>query len=145
VFQSVDEWRESEYGLNPVQTALHIALPELDGAIEPIISGGIRQLPGGEKMKAALDDRVELLVRRVERWITLRRKSNADKRIALTIFAFPPGKGSVGTAAYLDVFRSLYNTLARMKDAGYTVELPESPERMIEQVISGDDRRASIA
>lgn len=145
IFQSVEEWNESEYGLNPVQTALHIALPELDGAIEPIISGGIRQLPGGNKVKTAMDDRVDLLVRRVERWVVLRDKPNAEKRIALTIFAFPPGKGSVGTAAYLDVFQSLYHTLVRMKEAGYTVELPESPEQMIEQVVSGQDRLASIA
>ncbi len=37
VFQTTEEWRESELGLHPVQVALQVSLPELDGAIEPVI------------------------------------------------------------------------------------------------------------
>merc|ERR1719199_2339626 len=40
VFQSFEEWRASELGLHPIQVALQVALPEIDGAIEPIIYGG---------------------------------------------------------------------------------------------------------
>lgn len=40
VFQTTEEWEESELGLHPIQVALQIAIPELDGAIEPIIMSG---------------------------------------------------------------------------------------------------------
>ncbi len=141
IFQTVDEWRGSAYGLAPVQTALHVALPELDGAIEPIVATGMVEGERG-KAKALLPERTAHLVSRLEKWIALRRASNADKKIAVTIFSFPPDRGAVGTAAYLDVFRSLYRTLVRLKSEGYTVELPESPERIIEDLIRGEDKLA---
>src|SRR3712207_7198159 len=37
VFQTTEEWQDSDLGLHPIQVALQIAIPELDGAIEPII------------------------------------------------------------------------------------------------------------
>ncbi|HYP04406.1 MAG TPA: cobaltochelatase subunit CobN, partial [Cyanobium sp.] len=40
VFQTTQEWEESDLGLHPVQVALQIAIPELDGAIEPIVLSG---------------------------------------------------------------------------------------------------------
>lgn len=141
LFQTLEEWNESDYGLAPIQTALHVALPELEGAIEPIVASAVTMTSSG-KVKIGIEERCERLARRVERWITLRREQNAAKRIAITLFAFPPNKGAVGTAAYLDVFRSLHNTLTRLKDEGYTVELPASPEEMIEHIIAGDDRLA---
>jgi magnesium chelatase subunit H len=39
-FQTYEEWQASDLGLHPVQVALQVALPELDGAIEPIIFSG---------------------------------------------------------------------------------------------------------
>ena len=40
VFQTTQEWEQSDLGLHPVQVALQIAIPELDGAIEPIVLSG---------------------------------------------------------------------------------------------------------
>merc|ERR1719157_13298 len=40
VFQSFEEWQSSELGLHPIQVALQVSLPEIDGAIEPIIFAG---------------------------------------------------------------------------------------------------------
>ena len=37
VFQTTQEWEESDLGLHPVQVALQIAIPELDGAILSLI------------------------------------------------------------------------------------------------------------
>ena len=37
-FQTFEEWKDSELGLHPVQVALQVALPELAGAIAPMIS-----------------------------------------------------------------------------------------------------------
>lgn len=41
----------------------------------------------------------------------LARKPKVEKRVAVTVFSFPPDKGNVGTAAYLNVFGSIFRVL----------------------------------
>jgi len=41
----------------------------------------------------------------------LAKKRTAEKKLAITVFSFPPDKGNVGTAAYLNVFGSIYRVL----------------------------------
>jgi len=132
VFQTTEEWEDSDLGLHPVQVALQIAIPELDGAIEPIILSG---RDGATGRAIALQDRVESVAQRAFNWAKLRRKPKLDKKIAITIFSFPPDKGNVGTAAYLDVFHSIYEVLQALRNNGYDVELPESPEKLMELVL----------
>lgn len=44
----------------------------------------------------------------------LSRKKKYEKRLAITVFSFPPDKGNVGTAAYLNVFGSIHRVLQVM-------------------------------
>ena len=133
VFQTTEEWEESELGLHPVQVALQIAIPELDGAIEPIIASG---RDGTTGKSIALQDRVEAIARRAMKWGRLRKKPKLNKKVAITVFSFPPDKGNVGTAAYLDVFGSIYETMKGLRDNGYEVQdLPNSPQELMEAVI----------
>lgn len=37
MFQTTEEWLNNTLGLHPIQVALQVALPELDGGIEPIV------------------------------------------------------------------------------------------------------------
>jgi magnesium chelatase subunit H len=133
VFQTTEEWQDSDLGLHPIQVALQIAIPELDGAIEPIIMSG---RDGTTGKAIALQDRIEAITTRALKWANLRRKPKLDKKVAITIFSFPPDKGNVGTAAYLDVFGSIYEVMKALKHNGYDVpELPESPEKLMLEVI----------
>ncbi|NEO94328.1 MAG: magnesium chelatase subunit H, partial [Moorea sp. SIO3G5] len=133
VFQTTEEWEDSELGLHPIQVALQIAIPELDGAIEPIILSG---RDGATGKSIALQDRIESVARRVMKWANLRRKPKLDKKIAITVFSFPPDKGNVGSAAYLDVFGSIYKVMEALKHNGYDVQdLPESAETLMQEVI----------
>ncbi|MDY7005362.1 MAG: magnesium chelatase subunit H [Cyanobacteriota bacterium] len=133
VFQTTEEWEESELGLHPIQVALQIAIPELDGAIEPIIMSG---RDGATGKAIALQDRIEAVAQRALKWASLRRKPKLDKKVAITIFSFPPDKGNVGTAAYLDVFGSIYEVVKALKGNGYDIQdLPDSAEELMKQVI----------
>ncbi|MEM8714755.1 MAG: magnesium chelatase subunit H, partial [Cyanobacteria bacterium P01_G01_bin.4] len=133
VFQTTEEWEESDLGLHPIQVALQMAIPELDGAIEPIVLSG---RDGNTGKAIALQDRIESIAQRAMKWASLRRKPRLDKKLAITVFSFPPDKGNVGTAAYLDVFGSIYRVLEGMKRNGYTIdELPDSPKELMEAVI----------
>lgn len=133
VFQTTEEWQDSELGLHPIQVALQIAIPELDGAIEPIIMSG---RDGTTGKAIALQDRIEAIATRALKWATLRRKPKLEKKVAITVFSFPPDKGNVGTAAYLDVFGSIYKVLEALQHNGYDVpDLPESAEALMQEVI----------
>ncbi len=134
VFQTTQEWEESDLGLHPVQVALQIAIPELDGAIEPIVLSGRDDATGKAH---TLQDRVEAIAERVIRWASLRTKPRIDKKLAITVFSFPPDKGNVGTAAYLDVFGSIHRVLEEMKRKGYDVQnLPRDAKALMETVIN---------
>jgi magnesium chelatase subunit H len=133
VFQTTEEWEESDLGLHPIQVALQIAIPELDGAIEPIILSG---RDGTTGKAIALQDRIEAIAQRAMKWANLRKKPKLQKKIAITVFSFPPDKGNVGTAAYLDVFGSIYEVMKALQNNGYEIqELPESAQALMEAVI----------
>jgi len=133
VFQTTEEWQDSDLGLHPIQVALQIALPELDGAIEPIILSG---RDGATGKAIALQDRIETVARRAMKWANLRRKPKLTKKIAITVFSFPPDKGNVGTAAYLDVFGSIHRVMEALQQNGYDVEtLPETAADLMQEVL----------
>ena len=137
VFQTTQEWEESDLGLHPVQVALQIAIPELDGAIEPIILSGRDDATGKAH---TLQDRVNVIAERAIKWSTLRVKKRDEKKLAITVFSFPPDKGNVGTAAYLNVFGSIYRVLIEMKDKGYFIkDLPNTPKELMERVINNPE------
>lgn len=134
VFQTTQEWEASDLGLHPIQVALQIAIPELDGAIEPLILSGRDDATG---KAITLQDRTETIAQRAMKWANLRKKTNRDKKVAITIFSFPPDKGNVGTAAYLDVFGSIYEVIKGLQSNGYDIpELPESPAALMGEVIN---------
>lgn len=135
VFQRVEEWRRDERGLSPMHIAMNVALAELEGATEPLVYGG----PSGDSGVAVpVPEQIERLAERVARRVALRRKANAEKRIALVLFNYPPNMGSIGTAAYLDVFASVYRLLGELQAAGYRVELPASAEALRQMVVEGN-------
>lgn len=136
--QTIEAWTESFVGLNPVQAGMQIAIPEIDGATEPFVYGGI---PGRGIEPVALEDRCRRFARRLRRWNRLQTAPRNELKVALTLFCFPPNKGNIGTAADLDVFPSVWETLKRLQDDGYDVELPGSVAELRELVLGGNSER----
>ncbi|MGD1950009.1 MAG: magnesium chelatase subunit H [Leptolyngbyaceae cyanobacterium] len=134
VFQTTEEWEDSDLGLHPIQVALQMAIPELDGAIDPIVVSGRDGMTG---RAITIQDRVEIISQRALKWANLRIVERAHKKLAVTVFSFPPDKGNVGTAAYLNVFGSIYEAMVKMKEQGYTItDMPESAEALMLEVIN---------
>ena len=111
------DWRKDPRGLLPVEVFTAVALPELDGAIEPIISATVDDTESTDIV--VLGERVRKKAARIARWIQLQYKPNDAKRVAVVIYNYPPGEGNVGSAAYLDVFESLSVLLKALAEAGY--------------------------
>jgi magnesium chelatase subunit H len=131
-FQRVEDWQGDAAGLTPMQMAMNIAVPELDGATDPLVYGG--PTAGSDKF-VAVDAQVDLAADRIVRRVSLHRTANAEKKLAVVLFNFPPNLGNVGTAAYLDVFVSLHRLLGELQAEGYTVELPPDAETLRHQVV----------
>lgn len=65
----------------------------------------------------------------------LTKKPASEKKVAITVFSFPPDKGNVGTAAYLNVFGSIFKVLQDLKADGYDIgELPEDETALMQKV-----------
>ena len=152
-FQTLGQWAASAAGLGPVETTMLIALPEIDGATCPTVFAGRHgpekcsgcahqcHLAVASREMAPCHERIASLAEKTLRMVRLRRRENAEKRVGIVLFGFPPNAGAVGTAAYLDVFQSLFNTLSRMKAEGYALELPESVEALRAAVLEGNAAR----
>jgi len=138
-FQSLEQWRESQFGLMPIEATMMVSIPELDGATGPMVFGG-RSDNGveSERNMCADPERVDRLADRVARLVALRKTPVNQRKIACVLFNFPPNGGSAGTAAHLAVFESLFNTLVALKAEGYTVELPSSVDALRSQIIEGN-------
>ncbi|MCA1642056.1 MAG: cobaltochelatase subunit CobN [Acidobacteria bacterium] len=140
--QSVEAWRESWTGLNPVQAGMQVAIPEIDGAIEPFVFGGI-SAEASEPVPLA--DRCQRLARRLKRWQRLQTAPRAEVKLALVVFCFPPDKGNVGTAAELDVFESAWEMLRRLEQEGYAVEVPRDAHDLRERLLRDEEGYGTAA
>ncbi|WP_245185487.1 magnesium chelatase subunit H [Falsiroseomonas frigidaquae] len=144
-FQTMRQWEADPRGLLPVEATMMVAIPELDGGILPMTFGGrsgdaADGSPGGRDM-VSYTERARTLADRVARLVALRRSARAERRVAAVVFNFPPNAGNTGTAAYLSVFQSLFNTLRAMQQAGYTVEMPASVDALRDAIINGNAQR----
>ena len=149
-FQTLGQWANSGQGLGPIETTMLVALPEIDGATNPTVFAG-RHGPDGCngcnndcgaqsdcKAMAPCHERITSLAEKTLRLAQLRCKRNAEKKVGVVLFGFPPNAGAVGTAAYLSVFESLYNTLTRMKAEGYTVDVPNNVDDLRAAILQGN-------
>ncbi|WP_370647488.1 magnesium chelatase subunit H [Polymorphobacter sp. PAMC 29334] len=156
-FQTLQAWGAGSQGLLPLEATMMVAIPELDGATVPTVFGGRSDGVGsvcagcargcsfpaaeGTRVMQPCPERAEALAARAHKLIDLRIAERANRKVALVIFNFPPNAGAVGTAAYLSVFDSVYNTLERMKAEGYAVDLPASVDALRETILRGNAER----
>jgi magnesium chelatase subunit H len=139
--QTIEAWNDSATGLNPVQAGMQIAIPEIDGATEPFIYGGI---PSRGQEPVALEDRCRRLARRLKRWQRLQTAPRDQIKLAIVLFCFPPNKGNIGTAADLDVFPGLLDVLTRLRDEGYAVDVPDSADDLRAMLLGGNSERFGV-
>ncbi|MGC8720267.1 MAG: cobaltochelatase subunit CobN [Thermodesulforhabdaceae bacterium] len=134
----ISSWEESDRGLTPVEVLTTVVLPELDGMIEPIPTAGL-QSNGTDgtaiKKVVPISDSIEYLANRVANWISLRHKTNQEKRVAFVIYDNPPGEDNLGSAAYLDTFASIERILKEMQNRGYRVDNLPADQSLSEYLV----------
>ncbi|PWJ55030.1 cobaltochelatase CobN [Dyadobacter jejuensis] len=128
-------WENSSRGLNPLDTAMNVAIPELDGRI---ITVPISFKERGKEAKGyrPLSDRVARVAGLAHRFSRLRRLSNRDKKVAFILTNSNSKAAQIGNAVGLDSPASLMKMLHAMKAEGYTIEdLPTDGDALIHQLI----------
>jgi cobaltochelatase CobN len=134
VNRAYDEWMDDNMGMSGGFMSQSIVTPEIDGAIRPFALFAHYTGKDGLPYVAAIPGRLNEYVATVNNYISLRRKSNAEKRVAIFYFK-GPGQNSL-VAEGMEVAPSLYNVLRKLKAEGYKVNLPESAaalEKMINE------------
>jgi magnesium chelatase subunit H len=122
--QEFESWKE--LGVSPMQMTFTYAIPEMDGAICPVILGALK-----DGKIETVHERLERLALLVKQWLRLRDANNRDKKLAFVVYDYPPGLGKKASAALLDVPRTLFAILQSLKKAGYNVgQLPESADAL---------------
>ncbi len=141
-FQTLEQWQSDARGLIPVEAAMMVAIPELDGAICPMTFGGRSEASGDQRRQMSPHkERAAMLAARVAKLVALRRSERAERRLAIVLFNFPPNAGATGTAAYLSVFESLHRTLKGLAAGGWNVEVPDCVDALRARVLKGNAER----
>ncbi|WP_315837120.1 cobaltochelatase subunit CobN [Bradyrhizobium prioriisuperbiae] len=140
---SFANWQASSRGLTPRDLAMHVVLPEVDGRI--FAHAIAFKQPGGTvdgvfapTVLRAVPDRIAATAELAARWITLRRASAGDRRIALVLANYPNRDGRLANGVGLDTPESLIEILRAMKEAGYDIEsAPGDNASMMQLLQSG--------
>jgi cobaltochelatase CobN len=129
IFSPVEKWKNDQRGMVGGIMSQSIAVPELDGGIEPITIAALFKNKQGLHVFDALPGRIKRFGNRVSRWLALKSKPASQKKVAVYYYK-GPGKNAL-VAGGLEVTPSLLNFLKRLKKEGYqTGPLPVNAKEL---------------
>lgn len=128
-------WESSARGLNPLDTAMNVAIPEFDGRIITVPVSFKEKNKEGRGYEP-LEDRVERVTGLAVRFARLRYLKNRDKKIAFILTNSNTKASQIGNAVGLDAPASLLNILRAMQAEGYRIDqLPVTGTELIHALI----------
>jgi cobaltochelatase CobN len=141
---SISTWETSSQGLSPRDIGMNVALPEVDGRI---ISRAV-SFKAVQSWNTALEtnvvvyesvrDRLEFVAELTQRWVQLRSRPPAARKIALILANYPNRDGRLANGVGLDTPASCIEILKSLQQAGYQVEnLPQTGDELIQRLTSG--------
>ena len=135
-------WNERDIGLSPLDIAMNVALPELDGRIvtvpvsfkEAVSQNGTT---GGELRRYVPNmEQTEAVASLAARYARMAHTSPSERKIAIVLSNYPTKASRLGNAVGLDTPASAINLLKAMRDAGYAVEdIPEDGDELMRRLI----------
>ncbi|WP_215782606.1 cobaltochelatase subunit CobN [Paludibacterium sp. B53371] len=133
------QWLAADRGLNPLDTAMNVALPEFDGRLISVpvsFKEAHADQASSETSYAPVPDRVRRLAGIVARQVRLRTTPAHEKRIAFIFTNSNSKAAQIGNAVGLDSPASLWAILQAMQTHGYQVEgLPADSTSLMHQLI----------
>ncbi len=129
----VEDWEADKMGMSGGFLSQSVVTPEIDGAVRPFAVFGHYMDDEGLQHAYSIPERTETFVQTINNYISLQRKPNSEKRVAIYYYK-GPGQGAM-TAGGMEVAPSLYNLLVRMKKEGYKVDGLPSSWKELEKII----------
>jgi cobaltochelatase CobN len=137
-------WEGSRRGLNALDTAVNVAIPEFDGRIIAVPFSFKERNASVDNLYVGHEERARRIAGIAMRLAVLRRTPNRQKRIAFVLTNSAAKASQIGGAVGLDSPASLLTTLRAMRTRHYQISaLPESPDELMQDLISRgtyDDR-----
>ncbi|WP_425417816.1 cobaltochelatase subunit CobN [Oricola indica] len=145
-------WEASPQGLNARDLAMNVALPEVDGRVLSRAVSFKSASAWDERTECNIvthepvADRVEFVAKLAERWVRLRRKPAAEKRVALVLANYPNRDGRLANGVGLDTPAGTIATLRAMAEAGLPVsDIPADGDALIDHLKKGPTNAISDA
>jgi cobaltochelatase CobN len=140
----IEQWSAQQRGLSPTDTAMNVALPEVDGRIitravsfkavqsqHPVLQ---TEVLGYEP----LADRVSFVADLAQRWVKLAETPVPDRRVALILANYPNRDGRLANGVGLDTPASCVELLRSLQQQGYAVEnIPANGDELITWLTQG--------
>lgn len=132
-------WEQNLFGLTPVDVAMNIALPEIDGriittAISFKSAVGKDALTDSDILQYSThEEGCDFVADFANSWIRLSQKRQADKRIALIMPNYPNKDSRLANGVGLDTPASIVQILQALRSAGYYTGnyIPANSEELI--------------
>lgn len=117
-------WQANPQGVPLMDVPFYLAQAEYAGVTDIQVASASG---AGDAPIAAIPAQADAVVGKALRLVALQRKQNADKRLSVFFWNYPPGEKNF-SASFLNVPRSLQTTLAALRAQGYDTEVPSEPE-----------------
>ncbi|WP_295008030.1 cobaltochelatase subunit CobN [uncultured Dechloromonas sp.] len=136
-------WRADPQGVPLIDVPFYLAQGEYAGIVDAIVantsdkaSGDVVVLPG----------QTAAIVNKALRLVRLQRLQNADKKVAMLFWNYPPGEKNL-SASFMNVPRSFETTLKALRDAGYDThgETEDSLIRSLQRLLAPFYRDGELA
>ncbi len=141
---TVEQWQSQSQGLTPRDTAMNVALPEVDGRIisravsfksvqtrNPLLEADV---VGYEPVS----DRINFVADLAANWLKLRQTPPSKRRIALILANYPNRDGRLANGVGLDTPASCIEILKALQQEGYQVEdIPQNGDELIKRLTTG--------
>lgn len=141
---TVEQWESQFQGLTPRDTAMNVALPEVDGRIisRAVSFKSVQKWNSGLETDVvvyeAVSDRIEFVANLAHHWVKLRQTPPTQRRIALILANYPNRDGRLANGVGLDTPASCVEILKALQQEGYWVEdIPETGDELIQRLTAG--------
>lgn len=111
----VDAWQKDRSGIHLTQLPMSIVMPEIIGYADPLI---VAAQDARTRRMEAIPAQIDALAGKAAGLARLSTLPNAEKRVAVFFYNYPPGVSNMG-AAFLDVPASLAGLASAMRTHGY--------------------------
>jgi cobaltochelatase CobN len=116
-------WAANPQGVALMDVPFYLAQAEYAGVVDIQVAAATRAV---DEQIVPIAAQADAVVGKALNLAHLQRKQNADKRLSIFFWNYPPGEKNL-SASFLNVPRSLQTTLAALQAAGYDTESPAEP------------------